>query len=75
MELYYQNETLFVDVTMALDDDNLKVLKRRIFHIVDDYDIDHIILQNRCGEDHNKRMLKILETEYLKRYKGRFYIK
>ncbi|MCI8575580.1 MAG: hypothetical protein HFI09_03830 [Bacilli bacterium] len=75
MNLYYKNETLFVDINTVLDQENLSKLKRRIFRIVDDYDIDHIVFQVLEGVSINKRMLQEFKRDYYQRYQGNLLIK
>lgn len=75
MELYYKNETLFVDVDLMLDEENIGLLKRRIFRIVDDYDIDHIVFHTIQKNANNTRFLKQIESEYHERYNGIMFIK
>lgn len=75
MKLYYQNETLFVDLTMSLDDEKISCLKHRIFRIVDDYEIDHIILRSFSNNFEYKRKLEKIKKEYYKKYSGQFLIK
>ena len=75
MELYYKNETLFVDVDTALDDENFRHLKRRVFHIIDDYDIDHIVFKVSGNGRENRKKLQEMEVEYHQKYHGRMMIK
>lgn len=75
MELYYKNETLFVYINMILDEDTYKVVKRRIFKIVDDYGVDHIVLSDRNHEVSSKRLFQRIKNEYHQRYHGLFLIK
>jgi UTP:GlnB (protein PII) uridylyltransferase len=75
MNLYYKNETLFVDINTVLDHENMSKLKRRVFRIVDDYDIDRIVFQVLEGSSENKRMLQELKREYNQRYQGNLLIK
>ena len=75
MNLYYRNETLFVDVDTILDQEDISKIKRRIFKIVDDYDIDRIIFQILEGGYENRRVLQELKREYHQRYQGNLLIK
>ena len=75
MDLYYKNETLFVDIDTVLDSENARKLKRRVFQIVDDYDIDHIVFQVLGGRHENKRYLQDIKREYHQRYHGNLLIK
>lgn len=75
MNLYYQNETLFIDINMDINEVNLKGLKRKIFRIVDDYDINHIILRSFPNNVEYKKMFQQIKKEYNQKYTGFFLIK
>jgi len=53
MDLYYKNETLYVDITNDINLDTISILKQRVFRILDDYGIDKIII-NVDGEKYTK---------------------
>lgn len=73
MDLYYKNETLYVDITNDINLDTIATLKRRVFHIIDDYGIDKIII-NISGS-YDKKMLNEFKKEYYHKYKGYLLIK
>ncbi len=73
MELYYKNETLFVEVTNDIDLDTMSILKRRIFQILDDYGIDKIIIT--IGGSYDKSLINDFKKEYYHKYKGYLLIK
>ncbi len=75
MNLYYQNETLFIDVNGILDEEHMKYLKRKIFRIVDDYDINHIILRSYPNNLEYKKMFQQIKKEYNQKYTGYFVIR
>ena len=75
VELYYQNETLYVDIDTILDFNDIESLKSKIFRIVDDYGIDNIILKNNTHQLINNYYLKKIKQEYCNKYQGRIYIK
>ena len=75
MKLYYQNETLYVDVFCLLDNDEYGQLRNRIFRIVQDYGIDNIIINNLSKLHINKQYFTKLKQEYNMYYQGRIYIK
>ena len=64
-----------MDINTVLDHENMSKLKRRVFRIVDDYDIDRIVFQVLEGSSENKRMLQELKREYNQRYQGNLLIK
>jgi len=73
MELYYKNETLFVDITNDITLDTMAMLKRRVFQILDDYGIDKIII-NVSGT-YDKEVMNAFKKEYYHKYKGYLLIK
>lgn len=73
MDLYYKNETLFVEVTNDINADTMAMLKRRIFQILDDYGIDKIII-NVDGY-YDKTILNAFKKEYYHKYKGYLMIR
>lgn len=75
MRFYYENETLFIEVTELLNVLNSKQFKRRVFRIVDDYDIDHIVIRNYQKDFLHEKILKEIAFEYQKRFSGKIFIK
>lgn len=75
MEIYYKNETLYVDIEELIDYELLKNLKSRIFRIIDDYGIDRIILNIENDHNNNRSLLKTFEREFRSQYRGDLVIK
>ena len=73
MDLYYKNETLYVDITNDINLDTMSILKRRVFRILDDYGIDKIIIN--INGVYDKKMLNEFKKEYYHKYKGYLLIK
>ena len=73
MDLYYKNETLFVDITNDLDANMMSIIKRRIFQILDDYGIDKIIMN--VGGGYDKAVINAFKKEYYHKYRGFLLIK
>ncbi len=73
MELYYKNETLFVDVVNDMNIDTVEMLKRRVFRILDDYGIDKIII--RISGTYDKKIINDFKKEYHHKYKGYLVIR
>lgn len=73
MDIYYKNETLYVDVTNDITIDTMNVLKRRLFRILDDYGIDKIVI-SILGHS-NKELLTYFKRLYYQNYKGYLLIK
>lgn len=75
MELYYQNETLYIDMHNELNHKNYETIKKRIFKIIDDYEVDRIVVQNYHRIFHNLFFLNQMKHDYKEHYQGDFLIK
>ena len=73
MDIYYKNETLYVDVTNDITLDTMSVLKRRLFRILDDYGIDKIVISVLGHAD--KNLLTDFKRFYYQNYRGYLLIK
>ena len=73
MDFYYQNETLYVDITNDINLDTISILQRRLFRILDDYGIDKIVI-SILGHT-NKELLTRFKRLYYQNYKGYLLIK
>lgn len=75
MELYYQNETLYIDMNHDLNHQNYNLVKNRIFKIIDDYEVERIVIQNYQKIFHNRFFLNQMKHDYQALYHGDFLIK
>ncbi len=75
MDLYYQNETLYIDLYNTLTDEEYFALKKRIFRITSDYDVDKVIVLNHRHFFHNRFYLQQMKQDFLREYQGEFLIK
>ncbi len=73
MDVYYKNETLFVDVANDITMDTISLLERRVFKIIDDYGIDKIVIS--IYGNGNKELLNSFKKNYYHQYKGFLLIK
>ena len=74
MNIFYTNETLYVNLIDTINLDIFEILKKRIFRIINDYDIDNIIL-NVVGGDKKSPLIKEFVNEYYNRYNGKLVVK
>jgi len=74
MNIYYMNNTLYVNLNDYLDDMNANTLKSRVFGILDDYDIENIVL-NIISNNKDNYLIDDFIKEYHKRYNGNLLIK
>lgn len=75
MELYYQGQTLYIEMKQDLNRQNYETIKKRIFKIIDDYKVNRIIMNNTHHFLKNKILLKHLKQDYNNHYYGTFLIK
>lgn len=73
MDIYYKNETLYVDITNDITVDTMSALKRRLFHILDDYGTSKIVICVLGRTD--KNLLTDFKRLYYQNYKGYLLIK
>ncbi len=75
MELYYKNEILFVQIHDNLDEQYVSFLKRKVFRILNDYGIGHVVFEVLGRKKENIQKLKVLEKEYYERFNGSLLIR
>jgi len=74
MEIYYNDKTLYVNLDELRNNSTLKLLKTRVFNIINDYDIENIVL-NLINDNKNNDLLDEFIYEYEKKYHGNLLIK
>ena len=74
MNIYYTNNTLFVNIKDEVNDLSVSKLKFRVFSILDDYDIDNIVL-NIITSERNDYLIDLFVREYNQKYHGNILIK
>lgn len=74
MNIFYTNNTLFVNLNEIIDDDNVNILRKRIFGILDDYDIENIVL-NIIANNKNNYLIDDFIKEYHQKYNGNILVK
>ena len=63
MDIFYSDNTLFVNIYEELNSYNVNRLKLRVFKIVTEYDIENVVLSiNNCKK--NSYLLKDFINEY-----------
>ncbi len=75
MDLYYINETLYIELLNDLDFRGYQDLKKRIFRILDDYGIERVVVKNHHKVFHNRHFLNQMKQDYIQKYSGDFYIR
>lgn len=74
MEIFYKKDTLYVDIDDYVDQELVRDVRRKVFSIIDDYDIDNIVL-NIIGDNRNSQLLDDFIDEYRSKYGGNMTIK
>ncbi len=75
MELYYQNETLYIDLNEDLDEFTYRKLKHKIFRIIEDYGVDRIVLHSKHQIFTNRHFVRQMKHDYESLYQGEFLIR
>ncbi len=74
MNIYYNDKTLYVNIDELNNNNSLNTLKKRVFGILNDYDIENIVL-NLISNTKNSYLLDDFIAEYNKKYHGNLVIK
>ena len=73
MEIYYKKDTLYVNVDENLNNGCMNSIRKRVFSIIDDYDIENIVL-NIIGNVEDSKLLDDFISEYKMKYNGNIMI-
>ena len=73
MNIYYKDNTLYVNMNEDINMESILVLRKRVFGILDDYDINNIVLN--VITDKNNILLDEFINEYQRKYNGNITLK
>lgn len=71
MNMVYQNNTLFVDLSGEIDIINLK---RKLFSVVDKYNISKVVVDTRNVFNYKRSSFNALKNDYTKEFNGKLSI-
>lgn len=74
LNIFYNDNTLYVNLDEYLDDYVLNKLKKRVFNILEDYDIENIVL-NIVTSNKNNYLLDDFIREYKNKFRGNLIVK
>lgn len=74
MNIFYNDNTLYVNLEERVDDYMMHKLRRRVFNIVDDYDIESVVL-NLIANNKNDYLVEEFIKEYQQKYGGKIQVK
>lgn len=72
MNIYYTNETLYVNIDEILDEAGFIKLKKRLYRILEDYGIYNVILN--ISSKYDNKLLNNLLNESSKKYQANIKI-
>ena len=73
MNIYYTENTLYINMSDEINDESIINLRKRVFGILNDYDIDNIVLN--VVTDKNNILLDEFIREYQRKYNGNITLK
>lgn len=74
MNIFYNDNTLYVNLEERVDDYMMHKLRRRVFNIVDDYDIESVVL-NLIANNKNDYLIEEFIKEYQQKYGGKIQVR
>ena len=75
MDMYYQNETLYIEIAEGLTLEEYDLLKTKVFRVVKDYGVDRVVVQNDHHLFHNRFYLNQMKQDFSRNFGGDFLIK
>jgi anti-anti-sigma regulatory factor len=75
IKMEYSKKTLFIELSSTLNALTLKDLKRKVFIVIDEYDIKNIILDGKGLSIDDKQYINLFYNDYKSKYNGRLTIR
>ena len=75
MDMYYQNETLYIEIAEGLTLEEYDLLNTKVFRVVKDYGVDRVVVQNHHHLFHNRFYLNQMKQDFSRNFGGDFLIK
>lgn len=75
MEMFYTNDTLYVNIDDRVDFSLIKRLRNKIYHIIDMYHISNIEIKILNDNHFDLTLIDDLINDYKVRYNGRIIVK
>lgn len=69
MNIFYMNNTLYIEINNEINDNYISSLRKRVFSILNDYNINNIVL-NIITDDKNNILINDFINEYKSKYNG-----
>ncbi len=74
MNMIYKDETLYVDIFSGEEIDNINHIKRQMFSVLNQYEMNNVVINILGGGGYNKSLINDLVYDYHKNYKGNLII-
>lgn len=73
MNIFYTDNTLYINMNQEINNESIINLRKKVFGILNDYDIDNIVLN--VITDKNNILLDEFIEEYHRKYNGNITLK
>ena len=73
MDIFYTNETLYVNMN-KINNSELNLMQKKVFRIIEDYDIDNVVLKVPKIYDRNSDLFSPFVSAYRKKHNGNLKI-
>ena len=75
MELYYTNNTLYINIDERINFTLISKLQKKIYRIIDTYHINNIEINILNDSHYDKTLIQDLINDYKYRYNGKLIVK
>ncbi len=75
MEMFYTNNTLYINIEERINFTLIKSLQRRLYHIIDSYHINDIEITILNDTHYDKSLIDELVNDYKIKYSGKLIVK
>ncbi|MGM9834905.1 MAG: hypothetical protein ACI31M_03925 [Bacilli bacterium] len=75
MDIFYTDDTLYVNFSRINSGNDIIKLKKRVFKILEDYSIDNVVLNIVTDDNISKEMIDSFINEYNNRFNGKIIMK
>lgn len=74
MDIFYTKETLFVELTDKINFKTVDRLEKKVFNILELYDIDNIVIKILNKNEFDKEIMENFINNYQNKFRGKMVI-
>ncbi len=74
MNMIYQDDTLYVDLSGELGAKEMNIMRERVFSVLNQYEVDNVVINAKGVFKLNRHMMNSFVNEYKRNYKGNILI-